>query len=143
MGILTILKALWGFRRFYPYVAILFLGLAVKYERSRLLASRAETKATATQLHTAVDANQADLVTIAALQTSLRDVTKGLADAKLAGQLAVQQAAQASRELQQRLAAAVAGINKGSPSDDAFLSIDLNADHPALARSLRDADSNR
>jgi hypothetical protein len=141
--ILTILKAIWGFRSYWPYLVILILGGALKFEHSRLLSSRAETAATATQLRTAVDANQADLATISALQTSLKDVTKNLADAKTDGERAVQQAAQTSRELQQRLAAAVAGINKGNPSDDAFLALDINATHPDIARSLRDADSNR
>jgi len=144
MPVLAILKALWGFRRFYPYLAILLLGLAVKYEHSRLLASRAETKATETLLHTAEDANQGDLATIAALQTSVAKMTKQLKKLGADGQLAVQQASQASQELQTRLAATLALLNKhGNPSDDAFLSIDLNAAHPELAGGLRGADATR
>lgn len=144
MPILTILSWIWGKRSLLPYALLAILSLSLYVQHSMLRASRAETKATTSLLHTAEAANQDDVVAIAALQKSVAGLTKQLKQLSSDGQLAVQQAAQTSQELQKRLGATLAILNKhGNPSDDPFLSIDLNAAHPDLAGGLRGADATR
>jgi hypothetical protein len=142
MPVLTILKALWGFRRFYPYVAILILGYAVRHEHAKLLQSRLETTAKQNELRVASDANQSDLAAIVELQAALKDLTAKLGQANEAGAAAVAKASQQAQELHQRLAAAQANLNqlRGNPSYEAFLDTDLDALYPDLARGLRQLD---
>lgn len=143
MPVLTILKALWGFRRFYPYVAILLLGLAVKFEHAKLLQSRQETQTTKTELRVAADANRDDLVTIAEQSKALTDLTAKLSQANEAGAAAVAKASQQAQALQQRLASAQTDLNnlRGNPSYATFLDTDLDALYPDIARGLRKLDS--
>jgi hypothetical protein len=140
---IAILKGIWEFRRFLPYVAILLLGYAVRHEHAKLLQSRQETQTTKTELRVAADANRDDLATIAELQAALKVLTAQLGQANEAGAAAVAKASQSAQALQKRLVAAQTDLNnlRGNPSYASFLDTDLDALYPDLARGLRQLDS--